>query len=145
MKFATVVGLIGVILAQTNVSCDVIVAGGTLSAMAAALTSAREGVQTCLLEPTDEIGGQMISVPAIDYAWQTVGTLKVGDIGKLPENLPKEFQSWRTTIGSPGKCWVSVQCFRPSIWLNLGTPKRKLPDLPKEFFVSLVSMERLLL
>ena len=119
MKFAIITSLIGIALGQTNVACDVIVAGGSLAAMATALTSAREGVQTCLLEPTDEIGGQMISVPAVDYPWHSVGTIRVGDIGKQPENLPKELQSWRTTIGNPGKCWVSIQCFRPQVFLVL--------------------------
>jgi hypothetical protein len=101
------------VAAERVVPCDVIVAGGSLAAFAAALTSAREGMQTCLLEPTDEAGGQMISVPAVDYAWHSVGAVKVGDISKQLDNLPKELADWKNKMGNPGKCWVSVQCFKP--------------------------------
>jgi thioredoxin reductase len=33
--------------------CDVVIAGGSTAAVAAALSSAQMGVTTCLLEPTD--------------------------------------------------------------------------------------------
>ncbi|MCH9683540.1 MAG: FAD-dependent oxidoreductase, partial [Deltaproteobacteria bacterium] len=56
-------------------TCDVIVAGGSTAALAAAMTSAREGAATCLVEPTDWIGGQLTAggVPAVDFAWHQVG------------------------------------------------------------------------
>ena len=43
--------------------CDVLVAGGSTSALAAALTAAEadENVTVCLAEPTDWPGGQMTS------------------------------------------------------------------------------------
>ncbi len=53
--------------------------GGTTAAFAAAISSASEGVTTCLLEPTDWIGGQMTAsgVPAIDFEWRN---LKDGNV-----------------------------------------------------------------
>lgn len=42
--------------AVQEVKCGVIIAGGTTAALAAALSSASEGVITCLLEPTDWVG-----------------------------------------------------------------------------------------
>ncbi|MEM9492855.1 MAG: FAD-dependent oxidoreductase, partial [Myxococcota bacterium] len=53
--------------------CDVVVAGGSTAALAAALTSAEEGAVTCLLEPTDWPGGQLTAggTSAIDFAWHS--------------------------------------------------------------------------
>jgi hypothetical protein len=50
---------------------DVVIAGGTTAAFAAAVASAESGAKTCLIEPTDWVGGQITSsgVPAIDEAW----------------------------------------------------------------------------
>ena len=50
--------------------CSVVIAGGSVAAFAAALASASENVTTCLLEPTDWVGGQMTAngVPALDFA-----------------------------------------------------------------------------
>ncbi|MBL8717733.1 MAG: FAD-dependent oxidoreductase, partial [Myxococcales bacterium] len=39
--------------------CKVVIAGGTTAALAAALAAAAEGSDTCLLEPTDWVGGQL--------------------------------------------------------------------------------------
>ncbi len=64
--------------------CDVIVAGGSTAALSTALTSAREGSKTCLVEPTDWPGGQLTAggVPAVDFAWHKVDGYDVGKIGK---------------------------------------------------------------
>ena len=106
--------------------CDVIVAGGSTAALAAALTSAREGALTCLLEPTDWVGGQITAggVPAIDFAWHSVGSLPVGAIAKNPANLPAEFVGWMDAIGNPGSCWVSKNCFRPDAFHDVPPPIR---------------------
>ena len=75
-----------------NVACDVVIVGGTTAAFAAAIASAAEGVETCLIEPTDWVGGQLTASavvtpslqflfdsfsvqPAIDFAWHTVWSL----------------------------------------------------------------------
>ena len=41
----------GTLVEVTN--CSVVIAGGSTSALAAAVASAKEGVRTCLLEPTE--------------------------------------------------------------------------------------------
>lgn len=53
--------------------CSVVIVGGSTSALAAAYTSAAEGIKTCLLEPTNWIGGQLTAsgVTAIDFSWIT--------------------------------------------------------------------------
>lgn len=106
--------------AATSVRCDVIVAGGTTAALAAALTSAREGAKTCLLEPTDWPGGQMTAggVPAIDYAWHKIGNYDVGAVAKDPSNLPSELVGWMNATGNPGGCWVSKNCYEPKNLLS---------------------------
>jgi len=103
-------------LTASTLDCDVIVAGGTTAALATALTAAREGAQTCLLEPTDWPGGQLTAggVPAIDYAWHTVGSFAVGAVAKDPKNLPAEFVAWMGRLGAPAvDCSVSKDCYEP--------------------------------
>lgn len=98
----------------TDVLCDVIVAGGSTAALSAALTSAREGRATCLLEPTDWPGGQLTSVPAIDFPHHTVAGVDLRVEGVRRENLNTEFHDW--TMGSlraPGTCSVSRVCYEP--------------------------------
>ena len=50
---------------------DVVIAGGSTAAFAAAVASAEHGAKTALIEPTDWVGGQLTSsgVPAVDEAW----------------------------------------------------------------------------
>ena len=83
----------------SSVSCDVVVAGGTTAALAAALTSAREGVRTCLLEPTDWPGGQLTAggVPAIDFAWEG----PYAATSKLAANLPSDLTRWLALFDAP--------------------------------------------
>lgn len=100
---------------DTTVLCDVVVAGGTTSALAAALHAAREGAETCLLEPTDWVGGQLTSegVSAVDFAWHRVGSLDVAAAHRDPANLPPEWYGFFRALGNPGRCWVSISCFEP--------------------------------
>ncbi len=99
----------------STLACDVVIAGGTTAALAAALTSAREGVQTCLLEPTDWPGGQLTAegVPAIDFAWENVSGYAMATIAKQPANQPRELLAWLAKVGDPGHCSVSENCFQP--------------------------------
>jgi hypothetical protein len=116
--------------ALVSLRCDVVVAGGTTAALAAALTSAREGVKTCLLEPTDWPGGQLTAggVPAVDFAWHKVNGYDVGAVAKDSRNLPKEFVQWMDATGNPGGCWVSKNCFEPKSLLS----NHILPALSRE-------------
>lgn len=96
--------------------CDVIVAGGSTAALAAALASAREERLTCLIEPTDWPGGQMTAsgVSAIDFSHITVKGHAMGRESQRPENLEKTFYDWMQALpGNPGACWVSDKCYEP--------------------------------
>jgi len=97
--------------------CDVIIAGGSTAALAAALASAREQRLTCLLEPTDWPGGQMTSsgVSAIDFSHITSNGIRLGPESQRAENLEKTFFTWMQALnGNPGGCWVSDKCYEPA-------------------------------
>src|SRR5689334_15320947 len=53
---------------------DVVIAGGSTAAFAAAVAAAEAGARTCLIEPTDWVGGQLTAsaVPAVDEAWHKI-------------------------------------------------------------------------
>ncbi|CAF1265342.1 unnamed protein product [Didymodactylos carnosus] len=71
--------------------CQLLIIGGSTAALGAALSAARY-TQTCLLEPTDWIGGQLTteSLAAPDFAWHKLTdgnfTLDVGAINRLLKN-----------------------------------------------------------
>lgn len=101
--------------------CDVIIAGGSTAALAAALTSAREERLTCLIEPTDWPGGQMTAsgVSAIDFSHINVKGYSMGRESQRPENLEKTFYSWMQSLpGNPGACWVSDKCYEPKMLIE---------------------------
>eukprot|EP01088_Endostelium_zonatum_P001778 TRINITY_DN1212_c0_g1_i1.p1 TRINITY_DN1212_c0_g1~~TRINITY_DN1212_c0_g1_i1.p1 ORF type:complete len:595 (-),score=112.33 TRINITY_DN1212_c0_g1_i1:32-1816(-) len=102
--------------------CDVTIAGGSTAALAAALSSAGSGVKTCLLEPTDWIGGQLTAngVPAIDFAWHTLHdpvtkfTLPVAEIDREEINVtPNFYHALHNQLNTTGRCWVSPFCYPP--------------------------------
>lgn len=110
-------------------SCNILINGGSTAALAATLSSVRSldeqsSDHVCLIEPTDWIGGQITSggVPAIDTAWHTIktedGKLPVKDIARAPQNLPPELDQWLRQVKNPGDCWVSLNCFKPDLFLN---------------------------
>lgn len=96
---------------------DILIAGGSLSALAAAITAANltkanpTGYQPkiILLEPTDWPGGQLTAsnVPP-DF----------GPANHVPENLPTDFVNLLLAVAgpswssNPGHCWVSYKCFQ---------------------------------
>ena len=106
---------------------DVVIAGGSTAALAAALSSAKSGAKTALLEPTDWIGGQLTSsgVPAVDEAWHTIRDpetkeplLNVAKLARDPRNMTPNFRKSLEDIADCGDCWVSRYCFRPSLYLE---------------------------
>lgn len=98
-----------------QLKCDVLIAGGSTAALAAALTAAEAdpNLEVCLAEPTDWPGGQMTAagVSAIDY----------GAFNRLPENQPRSFREliaalefpWRQAGAANPGCWVSLTCYPP--------------------------------
>ena len=67
--------------AEIHADFDVVIAGGSTAAFAAAVSAAESGVRIALLEPTDWVGGQLTSsgVPAVDEAWHQL-TDDAGDV-----------------------------------------------------------------
>lgn len=107
---------------------DVVIAGGSTAALAAAIASAESGARTALIEPTDWVGGQLTSsgVPAVDEAWhtvtgpddgQTADDVNVAAIARLPANITPNFLAALQALEDPGECWVSRYCFCPDRFL----------------------------
>jgi hypothetical protein len=104
-------------VAASTFACDVLVAGGSLSSLAAAVTAANAtgAPAVCFLELTDWAGGQMTAsaVPAIDF----------GPYNAVPENLPASFAALLFGPLMPhatnlGACWVSKKCFSPTLVMD---------------------------
>lgn len=118
---------------KSAIQSDIVIGGGSLAALAAALTAANvskslgSDMKIILLEPTDWPGGQLTSsnVPP-DFGQQN----------SVVENLPQAFvdllinvagPTWQT---NPGKCWVSYKCFEAQLaagyiadWLQQFAPQ----------------------
>ena len=103
---------------------DVVIAGGSTAAFAAALSAAADGARVALIEPTDWVGGQLTSsgVPAIDEAWHKIKPegaepYNVSAIARTPANITPNFHALLQAVGNPGDCWVSRFCFCPDGFL----------------------------
>ena len=101
---------------------DVVIAGGSTAAFAAAIAAAESGARTALIEPTDWVGGQLTSsgVPAVDEAWHSIkpadpaaAAYSVSKVARMPENMTPGFLSLLQAIEDRGNCWVSRFCFCP--------------------------------
>ncbi len=112
---------------QETLEFDVVIAGGSTAAFAAAIAAAESGVRTALLEPTDWVGGQLTSsgVPAIDEAWHTIRDkksgqplLNVAQVARSPANITPNFLAALSALENPGDCWVSRFCFCPDSFLE---------------------------
>ena len=105
---------------------DVVIAGGTTAAFAAAVSSAESGARTALIEPTDWVGGQLTAsaVPAVDEAWhkvtdpRTKQVFNVSAIARKRENMTPNFRAMLDATGNPGGGWVSNYCFQPKDFLD---------------------------
>jgi hypothetical protein len=105
---------------------DVVIAGGSTAAFAAALAAAEAGAVTALIEPTDWVGGQLTSsgVPAIDEAWHSIkpadggAPYSVSKVARLPANMTPRFLQLVQAIENRGDCWVSRFCFCPDAFVT---------------------------
>ncbi len=105
---------------------EVVIAGGTTAAFAAAVASAESGARTALIEPTDWVGGQLTAsaVPAVDEAWHKVTDRKtkevynVSAVARKRENVTPNFRAMLDATGNPGGGWVSNYCFQPKDFLD---------------------------
>jgi hypothetical protein len=124
----------GTCLAEHSVSAgqelhdefDVVIAGGSTAAFAAALAAAESGARTALIEPTDWVGGQLTSsgVPAVDEAWHSIKTVagdgkpySVAAVARMPVNITPGFLALMKALENPGNCWVSRFCFCPDAFV----------------------------
>ncbi len=104
--------------------CGLLIAGAGMGGIAAALSGARRGLDVCLLEETDWVGGQATAggVPALDenkFIEIAGGTRSYYDFRErirrhYRENraLKPEFAAFRAF--NPGACYVSALCFEPA-------------------------------
>ena len=106
-------------------ACDILIAGGSLASLAAAIAAANASLalspsspnSVCLLEITDWVGGQATSsgTSAIDMGatWDN-----------FPHNFPAAFASFLLSppLGpatyNPGGCTVSTKCFLPLLFVT---------------------------
>jgi hypothetical protein len=94
-----------------KIECDLVIAGGGLGGVAAALAGARGGLRVCLTETTRWLGGQMTSqgVSALDEnRWiETTGA------ARSYQDLRQRIRAGYDGAANPGRCWVSALCFEP--------------------------------
>lgn len=112
--------------AQEVWECEVVVVGGSLGGVAAASHAMKAGVQTCLIELTPWLGGQISSqgVSAIDESramrlqqnfsesWQS--------FKRLIRSQPVQLPAWTgmtspQTVQDLNSCWVGDLCFNPRV------------------------------
>lgn len=108
-----------------EIACDVLVAGAGAGGVAAALTLAERTHRVCLTEETDWIGGQFLSVPALDEhkfielagATRSYKALRDGirDWYKRTQSLTPTARAWENF--NPGACYVSSLCYEPKVAL----------------------------
>lgn len=113
---------------------DVIIAGGSTAAFAAAIAAAESGARTALLEPTDWVGGQLTSsgVPAVDEAWHTIKakapdtqSYSVAKVARDPANITPSFHALMEGLEAPADCWVSRFCYCPDNFVRQLAPLEK--------------------
>src|SRR6186997_824629 len=104
-----------------EIDCDVLVAGGGMGGVAAALAAARRGCRTCLIEETDWLGGQLSAqgVSALDEHEhiETFGGTR--SYYELRDALRDRYRGAAGAAGrdpafNPGDCWVSRLAFEPA-------------------------------
>lgn len=107
---------------STTVSCSVVVVGGSVAGLAAAITSAKEGAKTCLLEPTDMLGGQMTAngIPALDFTpenGRAPFNVSGATLDSLKANHAEDLTTLLRSLPGPNNhdtCWVSPYCYLPT-------------------------------
>ncbi|PSB03462.1 FAD-dependent oxidoreductase [Merismopedia glauca] len=96
---------------DTEVPCEILVAGGGLAGVATAYEALLAGRTVCITEITDWVGGQLSSqgVSALDErATQRTKLFYSRGYLDLRQRIEKYYQQL-----NPGKCWVSESCFLP--------------------------------
>jgi len=105
--------------------CEVAVVGGTLGGVAAAAYAMAGGAQTCLIELTPWMGGQISSqgISAIDESELMLRSQNFTDGWQSFKNRilqePMPLPAWTGVSGMPASstnsCWVGRLCFPPAV------------------------------
>lgn len=103
--------------------CEVVVIGGSLGGVAAASHAMASGAQTCLIEVTPWLGGQISSqgVSAIDESWVMYWGDKFSTswsrfkevIKQQTVDLPTWTGAGTRKVAELNSCWVGPLCFLP--------------------------------
>ena len=108
--------------AQREIECDILIAGGGMGGVAAALAAARRGCRTCLLEETDWLGGQLSAqgVSALDEHEHIETFGGTASYCALRDALRNHYRGQAGAAGSaadfnPGDCWVTRLAFEPGV------------------------------
>ena len=108
-----------------NITCDIVVAGGSTSSLAAAITAAEAApeLSVCFTEITDWPGGQMTAggVPAIDFGGPNSNSAnQPASFRSAMDSIPGDGAHHTATIGSgsPGACSVSTKCYDPAAFVR---------------------------
>jgi hypothetical protein len=114
-----------------EVICDVLIVGGSLGGVAAALCAAEMGAKVCLLEESDWLGGQLtaqgVSTPDENRWIESVGG--TASYRKLREKIREHYRSKHAlsetgkahTYLNSGSCWVSRISVEPLVARELLT------------------------
>ena len=106
-----------------DVECDILIAGAGVGGVAAALRAAERRHSVCLVEETDEIGGQLLSVSALDenrFIEFSGGTRSYYDLRERIRQYYRRHRPLKPAIAqlenlNPGSCYVSPLCFEPPV------------------------------
>jgi hypothetical protein len=108
-----------------ELSCDILIVGGSAGGTAAALAAASAGARVCLIEETDWLGGQLttqgVCTPDEQTYIETFGATRryaafrqaVRDHYRANYRLSPE--AAHAVCFNPGNCWVSRLAFEPKI------------------------------
>jgi hypothetical protein len=107
------------------VKCDLLIVGGGVGGVAAAIAACERGLHVCLTEPTSWLGGQMTSqgVSALDenaLVEGTGATRRYMELRRLIRQHYENLGAFRQTARfapflDPGNCWVSRLAFEPKV------------------------------
>lgn len=99
---------------ESQINCDIVIAGGTLAALGAVI-EAPDTMRTCLIEPTSRLGGQLgdEGVWHIDFNWLYQKDYPDRTIAYNPDNI-HPFLAEVCQKCNTGDCWVSRNCFQYS-------------------------------
>ena len=105
-----------------EVDCEVLVVGGGMGGVAAALAAARRGLRTCLLEETDWLGGQLSAqgVSALDEHEHIESAGGTASYYALRKALRDHYRGHAGAARkrpdfNPGDCWVTRLAFEPAV------------------------------